>query len=115
MADIKRRWASLRPHIIDIRDTRPLPSGAEERRCVVNRLTERVGTLKENATSPLVFRGEHHGVVVRVAVVHTCAGRSDEWVGEYLLVRTLTAAEVRIAHDHAGLVQIKECSQLVTG
>src|SRR5262249_20327760 len=88
MADIKRRWASLRPHIIDIGDTpRPLPGRAEERRCVVNRLTKRVGTLKENAATPLVSRGEYHGVVVRVSAVHTCADRSDEWVREYLLVR----------------------------
>src|SRR5262249_51976956 len=90
MAHIKRRWTSLGPHIIDIGNTRPLAGGAEERRCVVNRLTERVGALKENTTTPLVSRGEHHGVVVRVSVVHTCADGSDGWVGEYLLVRALT-------------------------
>src|SRR5262249_29717840 len=115
MSDIKRRWASLGPHIIDIGNTRPLAGGAEERRCVVHRLTERVGALKENATLPLVSRGEHHGVVVRVSVVHTCHDRSDEWVGKYLLIRDLTAAEGRIAHDDARLVQIQKRSQLMTG
>src|SRR5207244_1151442 len=96
-----------------IRYASALAGGTEERRVVVNRFAQCVGSLQEVPLAALILGGEYQAVVVGVADVFASADGAESRVRVELLVWRLAAEPGWIPHNHAGLILIHKQAQLV--
>ncbi len=108
MPDVERRRSVLQSKIVHVGRPGSLSAGAEECRLVVQRLTQCVRSLEEDAVPSLIFRGQHHAVVIRVDEILPGADRTKERNGKNLFIGRLVAALGWIAHDHCWLILIQK-------